>query len=149
MFLKLSHTKMDVYQTSQSLVLESYKVARNFPSHERFSMVQQLRRAALSVHLNLAEGCSRKSAAERKRFFEISRGSIIEIDSCLDLAAELEYVTYEYEEARRCDGKDLSNVKQDDGVGLLTADNRSIMVPNTANAGAHSRLTIDDHVTKQ
>jgi four helix bundle protein len=55
-------------------------------------MSQQLRRAALSVHLNLAEGCSRKSLAERRRFYEIARGSVIEIDACLDIALKLEYV---------------------------------------------------------
>jgi four helix bundle protein len=44
-------------------------------------MVQQIRRATLSVHLNIAEGCSRKSPSERKRFFEISRGSLIEVDT--------------------------------------------------------------------
>ena len=54
-------------------------------------MVQQIRRASLSVHLNIAEGCSRKSATERKRFFEISRGSVIEIDTALDIAHALNY----------------------------------------------------------
>ena len=52
-------------------------------------MIQQIRRAALSVVLNIAEGCSRKSEAERKRFFEISRGSLIEIDAAFDIANEL------------------------------------------------------------
>jgi len=56
-------------------------------------MVQQIRRAALSVHLNIAEGCSRKSTAERKRFFQISRGSVIELDTALDIAYELNYKT--------------------------------------------------------
>ena len=54
-------------------------------------MVQQIRRAALSTHLNIAEGCSRKSVQERKRFFEISRGSVVEIDAVLDLCEKLHY----------------------------------------------------------
>jgi four helix bundle protein len=58
-------------------------------------MTQQIRRAALSVYLNIAEGCSRKSMAERRRFFEIARGSLIEIDAALDIAFLLEYVTKE------------------------------------------------------
>jgi four helix bundle protein len=95
MFLKLAHTKLDVYQASQLLALDCYKITGEFPSDEKFSMVQQLRRAALSVHLNLAEGCSRKSKAERTRFFEISRGSVIEIDGCLDIAVKLGYVNLE------------------------------------------------------
>ncbi len=95
MFLPLSHTKLDIYRASQDLALECYKITKAFPGDERFAMVQQLRRAALSVHLNLAEGCSRKSAAERKRYFEISRGSAVEIDACLDVAVRLQYVTFE------------------------------------------------------
>ena len=95
MFLQLSHTKLDVYNVSQMLTLECYKVTTRFPTDERFGMTQQLRRAALSVHLNLAEGCSRKSQRERKRFFEVSRGSLVEIDACLDLALKLKYVTLE------------------------------------------------------
>jgi four helix bundle protein len=93
MFLQLSHTRLDVYKMTQLLALDCYKVTRQFPSDERFCMIQQLRRAALSLHLNLAEGCSRKSKVERKRFFEISRGSVIEIDGCLDLAVKLKYVS--------------------------------------------------------
>jgi four helix bundle protein len=58
-------------------------------------MVQQIRRAALSVHLNLAEGCSRKSKVERNRYFEISRGSVIEIDAALDIAYKLSYTNME------------------------------------------------------
>lgn len=93
MFLQLSHTKTDVFAASKSFALECYKVTRSFPSEERFAMTQQIRRAALSVHLNIAEGCSRKSTAERKRFFEIARGSVIEVDTALDIASNLEYVT--------------------------------------------------------
>jgi four helix bundle protein len=56
-------------------------------------MISQVRRAALSVHLNVAEGASRKSEAERKRFYEIARGSVIEIDAALDVAKDLNYLT--------------------------------------------------------
>ncbi len=93
MFLNLSHNKLDVYRASKNLALECYRITSKFPSAEKFCMTQQLRRAALSVHLNLAEGCSRKSGAERVRFFEISRGSLVEIDACLDIAVDLKYVT--------------------------------------------------------
>lgn len=92
MFLQLGHTKLTVYQDSKSLTLECYRITRFFPNDERFAMVQQIRRAALSVHLNLAEGASRKSAAERRRFFEIARGSVIEVDAAFGIAYSLEYV---------------------------------------------------------
>lgn len=54
-------------------------------------MVQQIRWAALSVKLNLAEGCSRRSATERKRYFEVSRGSVIEMDAALETGVDLNY----------------------------------------------------------
>lgn len=93
MFLQLAHTKLDIFKASKSFVLECYKVTKGFPNEEKYAMVQQIRRAALSVHLNVAEGCSRKSFGERKRFFEVSRGSVIEIDTAIDIAVELNYCT--------------------------------------------------------
>jgi len=93
MFLKLAHTKTPVFQESKKFTLECYRITKDFPADEKFAMVQQIRRAALSAHLNIAEGCSRKSGPERKRFFEISRGSVIEVDTALDIAYELGYKT--------------------------------------------------------
>ena len=91
MFLQLAHTKLDVFITGKQLVLSCYKLSKLLPQAERFNMTQQLRRAALSVQLNIAEGSSRKSDIERRRFYEISRGSIVEVDTILDIAVELEY----------------------------------------------------------
>lgn len=92
MFLQLAHTKLDVYKFSRALTLECYKVTKQFPPDERFAMVQQIRRAATSIHLNLAEGCSRKSQKERNRYFEIARGSVIEVDTAIGVAFELAYI---------------------------------------------------------
>ena len=92
MFLTLNHQRLDLYSVSRKFVLECYKLTKHFPPDERFGMISQIRRAALSVHLNIAEGASRKSDVERKRFYEISRGSIIEIDAALDIANDLEYL---------------------------------------------------------
>jgi len=91
MFLQLAHTKLGIFTASISLALECYKITKSFPAEEKYAMVQQIRRAAMSVHLNIAEGCSRKSQAERKRYFEIARGSVIEIDTAIDIAVELKY----------------------------------------------------------
>lgn len=95
MFLQLAHTRLDVFTFSQELALECYKITKLFPDHEKFAMVQQIRRAAMSVHLNIAEGCSRKSIVERRRFFEIARGSVIEIDTAIGIAHKLAYSTQE------------------------------------------------------
>jgi four helix bundle protein len=67
-------------------------MTKHLPADEKFGMTSQIRRAALSVHLNIAEGASRKSEQERKRYYEISRGSLIEVDAALDIAKVLGYV---------------------------------------------------------
>ncbi len=95
MFLELSHTKLDVFKVSKEFVLTCYKETKEFPSEEKFGMISQIRRAALSVHLNIAEGCSRKSLAERKRFYEIARGSLVEVDTALEIAVNLNYTSKE------------------------------------------------------
>ena len=95
MFLQLVHKQMDIYTVSREFVIACYSLIKTFPPEERFNMVQQIRRAALSVQLNIAEGASRKSDTERKRFYEIARGSVIEIDAALEIATELKYITKE------------------------------------------------------
>jgi four helix bundle protein len=92
MYLKLNHQNLDIYTYSQKFVLACYKLTRSFPVEEKFSLVTQIRRAALSVHLNIAEGASRKSEVERKRFYEVARGSLIEVDAALDIASKLDYL---------------------------------------------------------
>ena len=91
MFLKLNHQSLDVYKTVRELIKEIYFISFKLPGQEKFNMVQQLRRAGLSVKLNLAEGASRRSPAERKRFIEVSRGSLIEVDAILETAVDLKY----------------------------------------------------------
>jgi four helix bundle protein len=68
-------------------------LTKDLPVEEKFGMITQVRRAALSVHLNFAEGSSRKSDAERKRYYEIATGSVIEIDAALDIANDLHYLS--------------------------------------------------------
>ena len=95
MFLELNHQKLDIYVVSRRFVSECYSAVKLFPHEEKYALAQQIRRAALSVHLNIAEGCSRKSLSERKRFFEVARGSVIEIDAAVDAATDLGYCTKE------------------------------------------------------
>ena len=93
MFLLLNHKSLDVYIASRELVKEVYQVTNKLPSEERFNMITQLRRAALSVKLNIAEGSTSKSDVERKRFLEVARGSVVEIDTALETAVDLNYLT--------------------------------------------------------
>lgn len=92
MFLNLGHTKLPVYLVTRKFVQACYLITSNFPIEEKFELVRQIQRAAISVQLNLAEGCSRKSPHERRRYFEIARGSVVEIDSAMDIAGDLHYL---------------------------------------------------------
>jgi len=93
MFLQLAHTKLNVFVVSKEFILSCYKAGQSFPREEKFSMVQQIR-TAFSVHLNVAEGCLRRSVAERMRSYEVARGSIIEVDA-LDIVVKLGYTSPE------------------------------------------------------
>jgi four helix bundle protein len=92
MFLKLDHQNLDIYKPVRLFVSACYRVTRTLPADERFNMIQQIRRAALSVHLNIAEGASKKSNFERRRYYSVARSSLVEIDGALDLAGDLQYV---------------------------------------------------------
>ncbi len=93
MFLQLKHKELEVYKTARELVKEVYKTSLLLPKEEAFNMTSQIRRASLSVKLNLSEGSSRKSEVERKRYFEIARGSVVELDAALETAVDLKYFT--------------------------------------------------------
>jgi len=95
MILPLNHKKLEVHKISRILVKECYLLTSLLPTEEKFNLTTQIRRAALSVKLNIAEGSSRKSTIERKRYYEISRGSLIEIDAAIETAFDLSYLTKE------------------------------------------------------
>lgn len=73
----------------------TYKILEKLPKNEEFGLKSQLRRAAVSVSSNIAEGSGRKSIAERKRFYEIARSSVIEIDSQLEASVALQFIKEE------------------------------------------------------
>jgi len=91
--LDLSHKKLDVYALSLKMVKEIYKLTQGFPQEEKYVLVSQLRRAAISVCSNIAEGAARKSKREKKRFYEISGSSVVEIDTQLEIALLLNYLS--------------------------------------------------------
>jgi four helix bundle protein len=91
MVLQLRHTQTDVFKALKAFTLGGYRLTKDFPAVEKFSMVEQIRRAALSTHLNIAEGCTPKSEAGRKRFVEIARSPVVEVDTTLDIACGLHY----------------------------------------------------------
>lgn len=92
MFLELSHKKLPVYLASLALVKECYHVLNDIDSSERFGIERQIKRAVVSVHLNIAEGASKRSKIDRRRYYEIARGSIVEVDSGFDILRSLELI---------------------------------------------------------
>lgn len=90
--LELSHKKLDVYKIALKLVEEVYNHTKSFPTEERYGLVSQLRRASVSVCSNIAEGCARKSEVEKNRFLEISRSSLVEVDTQLEISIILNYL---------------------------------------------------------
>ena len=91
MFIDLKHKSLDIYKTARELVKEIYMLSLILPEAEKYNMLSQIRRAALSIKLNLAEGSTRKSTLERKRYYEIARGSVVELDAALETAMDLNY----------------------------------------------------------
>ena len=89
--LNLNHKKLDVWITSKKLVINIYEITERFPKSELYGLTNQIRRAAVSIPSNIAEGAARKSHIERKRFYEISRSSLVELDTQLEIAHELNY----------------------------------------------------------
>ncbi len=95
MFLQLSHKNLDVYKAARELLKLSYLVTKKLPPEEKFNLIHQINSASLSVKLNIAEGASRKSQAERKRFYQIPRSSVIEIDARTEAIIDLGYLKEE------------------------------------------------------
>jgi four helix bundle protein len=76
-------------EKSLLLINEIYSITNNFPSEEKFGLISQLRRASVSIPSNISEGASRSSKRERKRFYEISRSSLVEVDTQLEISKQL------------------------------------------------------------
>jgi four helix bundle protein len=81
-----------VWNTAMSLVLEVYRITATFPHDERFGLTSQLRRAAVAVPSNLAEGHARTTRGEYKNSLSVARGSVVEVEVQLTLAERLGYV---------------------------------------------------------
>ena len=75
-----------VWQKAHQFVLEIYRLSRSFPDDERFGLTSQLRRAAVSVPANIAEGFPKRSVSDKTRFFNIAQGSLEEVHYYLLLA---------------------------------------------------------------
>jgi four helix bundle protein len=88
-----SYRDLDVWKQSRQLVKSVYQLSRSFPKEEQFGLTNQLRRAAISVPSNIAEGSGRNHSKDSIQFFFIARGSLYEIETQLIISFDLEYIS--------------------------------------------------------
>ena len=91
--MALDYRELEVWQMSMELCEQVYSLVRQFPSDERYALGDQLRRAAVSIPSNIAEGNGRDSKSDYARFLFIARGSLFEVQTQLELAERFKYVT--------------------------------------------------------
>lgn len=91
--LNLSHKRLTVWKDSITLVKKIYLLTATYPPEEKFGLVSQMRDAVVSIPLNVSEGASRVSGKEKKRFYEIARSSLVELDTQLIVSQVLAFVT--------------------------------------------------------
>ena len=84
--------KLDVWKKARILVREIYRHLDKFPNTEKFALCDQIRRAAISVPSNIAEGSGRASTKERIHFLEIAYGSLLEVYNQFIIAEDLNYI---------------------------------------------------------
>jgi four helix bundle protein len=81
------------WQCAKELGLAIYSLTRSFPEDERFGLISQLRRGGVSVASNIAEGYGRGAAPDYARFLRIARGALFEIETQIEFALDLGYIT--------------------------------------------------------
>ena len=86
------HKKLDVWTSAMDLTQHIYQVTDRFPMKEQYGLSNQIKRAAVSIPSNIAEGAARHSKKEFIQFLHIAKGSLSELDTQLELAKRLEYV---------------------------------------------------------
>ncbi len=87
------HKQLRVWQKAMQLVFAVYKVTNRFPESEKFGLISQIRRSTVSIPSNIAEGHGRKSDKELIRFLNIARGSLYELDTQIEIARQLNYMS--------------------------------------------------------
>ncbi|HEV2720919.1 MAG TPA: four helix bundle protein [Thermoanaerobaculia bacterium] len=87
-----SYREMLVWQKSMDLVDAVYRTVRRFPREELFVLSAQMRKAAISIPCNIAEGCGRWTAAEQRQFARHARGSVLELQTQIEIARRQDFI---------------------------------------------------------
>lgn len=86
---------LEVWKKGHKLVLLIYKITKSFPRDERFGLIDQMRRCAVSITSNIAEGFSRQGSKEKIQFYYISKGSLTELYNHILIAKDVDYINNE------------------------------------------------------
>ncbi len=89
------HKTLEAWKQSFEFVKEVYRITTSFPAEEKFGLVSQLRRAAISVPTNIAEGAARRSRKEFIQFLYVAEGSVSELDTLIELSIALNFISSE------------------------------------------------------
>lgn len=84
--------KLEIYKLAKDIVKDNYRLVKKFPSEEKFALVQQMNRAAVSIPSNIAEGTSRRSNKDKAHFINIAYGSLMELVCQMEIALEIGYI---------------------------------------------------------
>jgi len=101
--------KLEIWRLAVSLAKEIYEITSQFPAEEKFGLMAQMRRAAVSVSSNIAEGSTRKSSLDKSKFMGIAFGSLLEVLSQAIVALELEFISKEELSRLRAKIDELAN----------------------------------------
>ncbi|MAD97927.1 MAG: four helix bundle protein [Flavobacteriaceae bacterium] len=88
----MEYTKLEVWTNSRKLVKEIYEITKEFPKEEMYGIVPQMRRSAISIPSNIAEGSGRRSYKEKCQYLYIAKGSLFELETQLYLSKDLGFV---------------------------------------------------------
>lgn len=90
------HERLEAWRISMQLAKSVYELTAGFPADERFGLTQQMRRAAVSIPSNIAEGAGRNGTKEFLHFIGISRGSLAEMETQMQLAVMLDFIKQDH-----------------------------------------------------
>ena len=93
--MDMEYTELEVWKESRELVNMLYEITGKFPKEEMYSLTSQMRRSAISIPSNIAEGCGRRASADTVQFLHITRGSLYELETQLYLGYDQAYLNEE------------------------------------------------------
>ncbi len=114
-----SFEQLIVWQKAHQYVLSIYKITKQFPKEELFGLVNQIRRAAISIAANIAEGYIRIGSKDKLRFFNISQGSLEETRNFIILSKDLEYISEDEKTALSSQAEEISRILNAYCKGLI------------------------------